>query len=237
MKLSHLSFGLVFVIAGCSSILQGPTQSITLLTPGAENAECMMHNDDFRYEMTTGETRSIQRSEHDMIVDCYAPGNRQKSIIVENYTTAETFGNIVTAGAGAVYDYYDNAMFEYPAVVSVDFRDVPAKSYGLPGYHSDDLPDPATLPVEDYGPKVPKKDIDRMAPTYTLKKIERDYGNANKEMESFFGGTAPAQTAPAPAPTPTPLPPSDSAPTNIAPSKPGTTADELTRSMNPHVFQ
>lgn len=228
---------MVVALAGCSSVLEGPTQSITLLTPGAENASCMLHNKDFRYEMWTGETRNIQRSEHDLIVDCTAPGNRQKSVIVDNHVTSETYGNVVTAGVGAMYDYYDNSMYEYPAIISVDFRDAKPSSYGLPDYHSKDLPDPSDAPIESYAPGVPKTDMDRYAPQHYLKKIDRDYGrSAASELSSEFGADMGATTAADKAMS-APLSPSNDRPVNLTPSVPGTTADELTRSMNPHVFQ
>ncbi|MEM6781810.1 MAG: hypothetical protein AAF569_08105 [Pseudomonadota bacterium] len=223
MKTSFIAIASLLMITGCSSVLEGPTQQVTLLTPGAENAECMIHNKDFRYQMTSNETRKIMRSEHDMVVDCLAPGNREKSIVVENDLSRVATGNIATLGLGAAYDYYDNSLYTYPSVITVDFRNTPPQSYGLPQHHAEDLPDPSTLPVENYTPSLPKVDEDRFKPQPILQKIDRGMD------EDMFVSE--------PTPLPEALPPVTSAPVSVSPSSPGTTADELTRSMNPQVFQ
>lgn len=234
---ASLAVSLALFLSGCGSVFNGPTQKVTLLTPGADHAVCKLHNKDFQYDIVTGETRTIMRSEYDLIVDCDAPGNRQKSIMVERTVTQAGVANITTAGVGALYDYYENALFEYPPVITVDFRDVPPKSYGLPEHHAPDIPHPSTVPVTHRGPTTPKIEADRYTPVHVLQKKDMSY----LRDDTFSAPAAPVEpvmSAPAVSTaSPSPLPPSNTGPANIKPSKSGTTADELTRSMNPQVFQ
>lgn len=217
----------ILVLAACSSAIEGNTQDITLLTPGAENAECLLHNRDFKISVASGETRKVQRSEEDLIVECLAPGNRAKTITVENDVTDAGQANVLTLGLGALYDYADNSLYAYPSVITVDFRDVPVKSYGLPAHHASDLPDPATAPISSYAPSTAKLESDKDKPVGILTKKERFTSSSvfGEEAQNSDFSTSPEISLPSDPGIPSP-----------GLSEPGTTADELTRKMNPQVF-
>lgn len=211
------------LLSACGSVYNGPTQDVTLLTPGAENAQCTLHNDDFRYTMRTDETRSIMRSEEGLIVKCYAPANREKTIVVERELSNAGQANIANLGLGALYDYYDNALYEYPEVIIVDFTTVAARSYGLPAAHASDLPHPVSAPVTSYAPTTPVTDFDRSYPQPILQKkseIMDDMMLMGGFMPEPSADTSPMSVMPAPIKAPS-----------------GSNAEELTRSMNPSVFQ
>ena len=153
MRLLFLSL-LAISLSACGVILEGNLQDITLLTPGAEHAQCTLHNRDFKVDMWSGETRGILRSDLDLNVDCYASDNRERSIIVKPVISEETQYNVANLGLGAIYDAMDNSFFAYPNVIVVNFEGVAPSSYGLPQHYSDNLG--RISPAATYlGPTVP----------------------------------------------------------------------------------
>lgn len=161
----------LLLFTACSAIDRGPMQVVTLETPGAENALCVLHNPDFKYNIVTGETRNIMKSEYPLNVDCAAPGNRNVSLIIEPEVEPASRYNILNFGIGTIYDRYDNSLFRYPRTIFVDFTQTLPKSYGLPGYHTADIPPPDTMNIPHAGPTVPKVESDlTKSPTPLLKK-------------------------------------------------------------------
>ena len=227
---SSLMITSAILLSGCSSLIDGAVQPVRLDTPGAYSAECTLDNG-VKYKLITGQTTNIQRSHSDLVVDCYATGNRHKQIIVESTFNDWGLANVsngVVPGAG--YDHFSDGLYEYPDVITVDFVGVPTLGFELPGYHDKDTPNPYKQPIEVLGPNTPRLDEDS---TYLKRGVQkRDAGNANPFSASGGGSTAPGSgVTPMPAPT-------TSAPA-MTPSKPnlsGGNAEALTRSANPAVF-
>lgn len=161
MKKSALLTLFCLFLPACSSALDGQTQQITILTPGARDAECYLENPDFKYRAASDETLRIMKSEHDLTVHCIAPGNREKILTVPHYIEDHAAGNVVTAGAGLIYDHFSKALYAYPETVIVDFRDVPVRPYPLPQYHDPHLIPPSYADIEYYGPSVPMVEPDK----------------------------------------------------------------------------
>ncbi len=216
------------VLAGCGTVIDGQTQTITLSTPGATDALCTLDNGN-RYPVRTGETLEIMRSNNDLVADCYASGNRHVSKrIPSDYNTWSALN--VTNGVvpGVATDHLWGGLYDYPSTVVVDFTGVPAKGFGLPAYHDKDGPNPYDQAIESYAPAEPKLSTDN---AYLKRGIEKK--NSLKDSNPF-SGIGPSAGAPEMSPsmetggaassvTPMPVPK-------------GSTADELTRSMNPTVF-
>ena len=218
--------------SACGTIIDGQTQKVTLLTPGASEAECTFDNG-VRYMVTSGETIEIMRSRSDLVVDCYAVGNRHKQIIVEsgyNDWSAANVTNAVVPGVG--YDHLSGGLYEYPPVISVDFIGMPTPGFGLPEYHNIDAENPYKQKIEDYGPTTPRIENDS---AYLKRGVtKREGGTVNSNPFSTYGTSGTAQQ-PA-GMTPMPGSGGNPAPTAPAPVLKGGSADALTRSMNPTVF-
>jgi hypothetical protein len=210
------------LVSGCGTIISGQTQEITLLTPGAYEAECTLDNGN-RYLMRTGETRRIQRTYKPLEVDCYATGDRHMSKSVGagmNDWALANVSNGVVPGMG--YDAHVGGLYEYPDVITMDFVGVPQRGFELPQYHNKDNANPYTQAIEDYGPNTPRIPYDSEYLKRGVQKRDVDI-NSNPFQRN-------------PSPSITPMPSAGSAGTISAPVPTGGNAEELTRSMNPGVF-
>lgn len=149
----------VGVLSGCATMLEGQSQKLTLLTPGATNAECTLYNKDMRYIIRTGETRNIMKSSENLTVDCYAEGNRKRTLIVDSQFEPVALANVANGVVpGVAYDHFSKALYAYPATLTVDFSGVPAQPNDLPEYMRPELRNTYNGELESFGPdnyKVP----------------------------------------------------------------------------------
>lgn len=234
MRISKLLpvLSLSLLTGACASLMSGQTQEVTLLTPGATEAECIFDNG-VRYKFYTGETIMVMRNESDIKLDCYASGNRHRVVTIESDGNKWAIGNIVTGIIpGVTFDHFSKGLYEYPETITVDFTGVPTLGFGLPEYHNKDAPNPYEQPVENYGPTTPKRSIDEnFIKTPVQKRVRTD-------MDPFSSGGSPSGAG-AGSDGITPLPGSaSSGGTNSGPVVPkGGNAEELTRSANPAVFR
>ncbi len=219
-------------LAGCGTLATGATQKVTLLTPGAYDAQCILDNG-VGYRVRTGEVTNIMRSHHDLKVDCYAPGNRHQSLVVPNdfndWAALDLFTGIIPGG---VYDHFAGGLYEYPFTVTVDFVGVPTRGFELPEYHNKDALSPYKQSIEDYGPTTAKVPSDS---TYLRRGVVKRDGTVNSN---------PFSTAPAAGADITPMPASTGGASTTTTTTTTTTtavptgkdAESLTRSANPAVF-
>ncbi len=211
------------LLTGCGGLVKGATQEVTVLTPGAWEAECMLDNG-VKYKVATGETFTIMRSNNDIKVDCYAPGNRRKQMIVESGGNGWAVGDVFTGIVpGVTYDHLTGGLYRYPEVITVDFVGTPTIGHEMPQYHNKDTPNPYTQPIEGYAAGTPLTPADS---SYLKRGIERrDMSSANPfstgdgyettdTVEISSSGTSIKKSA-----VPT-----------------GSDAESLTRSANPGVF-
>lgn len=142
---------LALFTGACASLVSGQTQDVTLLTPGASKARCTLDNG-VRYVVETGETIKIMRNEKDIVVDCYALGNRHRKISIESNGNDWSIGNIATGVVpGVTFDHFAKGMYEYPEIITVDFRGLPTQGFETPDYHNKDAVNPYEQPIESYG--------------------------------------------------------------------------------------
>lgn len=217
------AFAALFLVAGCASIIDGPTQNVTLRTPGATEAECNLTNG-VKYKIQTDETVRIMRSRRDLVVDCYASGNRHKQIVIESDFNGWGAANVTNAVVpGATYDHYSGGLYTYPREITVDFVGMPTRGFETPNYQNKDAPNPYKQSIEGYGATTPTIPNDS---EYQRRGVEKRNMNMNANPFATDGGVTPmpAPAAPVPAMTPT------------KPNLSGGTAEELNRSANPAVF-
>lgn len=221
------AFAALYLVTGCASIIDGPTQNVTLRTPGATEAECHLTNG-VKYRIKTDETVRIMRSKRDLVADCYASGNRHKQIVIPSDLNAWGLTNVSNGVVpGGTYDHYSGGLYTYPEIITVDFVGVPTRGFEMPDYQNKDAPNPYKQAIESYAPNTPRIPNDT---EYQKRGVEKR--NTNLNANPFAGDTSGNDEGVTPMPAETSVP-------AMTPSKPnlsGSTADELTRSANPDVF-
>lgn len=180
------------VLAGCASTIEGQQQTVRLLTPGAENAECVFHNRDMQFTLRTGENRVINKSDRDLTADCRAPGNRQRSVVVSPQLEPMTLGNAATGVVpGVAYDHLAKGMYVYPETITVDFSGIPASAYPLPDYMRPEVRNVYHGEIERYG-----NDNYRLPGEYPVPAMIQKRTDGNGITGNPFEG---GQTTPTPA--------------------------------------
>lgn len=222
------------VLAGCATLVNGQTQEVTVLTPGAREARCTLDNGT-KYSVYTDQKIVIMRNQKDIIVDCYAAGNRHRTMSIESDGSAWALGNVVNGIIpGVTYDHFSKGLYDYPETITVDFVGVPATGFELPEYHNKDAPNPYEQPIESYGASKTRLPSDEGFAPVTLQKREQvktpnpfgSYGVGTGVSSNSGSGSSDIVT---------PMPQSQSITPPSVPS--GASTEELNRSMNPSVFR
>ena len=221
-----LPLSAVLLLGACGTMAEGQTQDITLRTPGASIARCTLDTG-LRYPIEKDETIQIMRSFHAMEVECFANGNRRKTMTVAAGPNPWSAANVANAVVpGTAYDAASMGLYTYPDVITVDFTGMPIAGYETPDYHNRDYPNPYEQPVENMGPSSVRGPAG--TPQYLPRGVEKRGSNMNNNPFANHSGASAKTSAPsAPAPVVTNRP---------AARPSGSTADELTRSANPTVF-
>jgi hypothetical protein len=221
LSIRALILFVTLMLGACGTLAEGQTQDITLRTPGATEAKCMLDNG-LRYSINTGETIQIMRSFHAMEVECYAIGNRYKKLTIPAGPNPWSAANVTNGVVpGTAYDAASMGLYTYPEIITVDFRGDLTTGFELPDYHNRDAQNPYDQSVEDMGPDTLKGPA---GVDYLPRGVEkRDMGSSgNPFMGSGLVNPSEASASETPAaakPVPT-----------------GSNAEELNRSANPTVF-
>jgi len=136
-------------LAACASAISTPNQSIAVITPGAEDARCVLSTQHARFVAYPPKAITIRRMQEPLKVTCTAPGNRERTVVVHPVVNKMAAGNVVTAGVGAAYDHVSGALYQYPSPVMVDFTGTRASQRALPSYHNPDTVSPFDQVNED----------------------------------------------------------------------------------------
>lgn len=140
------------LLAACSTVVRGPTQEVQILTPGVEGAVCMLETPGARRRVWVPTVVNIEKSHDPLSITCLAPGNREKTILVEPVVDNSAYMNLANAGVGALVDLETGAMFEFPETIVVDFRDIPSQPMPLPAYQQLLKENPNLADVEEFRP-------------------------------------------------------------------------------------
>ncbi len=173
-KLLLLS-GSLLALGACADLVEGQLQPLTVVTPGAQNAMCVVYTDNIKYRVRPPDTIRINKSSEDLVVDCRAPGNRNQTVVIPAAVSGLTLaGNLPTGLVpGASYDYASGAMFQYPKIVSVDFTGMPVTPEDLPAHNNPDIRQPETYDLEEFLPSSPRLNADKYAIPIELRRRER----------------------------------------------------------------
>jgi hypothetical protein len=177
----------VFLVSSCAYTMDESNQPLTVLTPGAQNSKCDVHVDGVRYVFYPPETRNIIKARKNIIVECMAPGNRDKKAVMPSKISNNTLLNGATGFVpGMVWDYASGAMFEYPSVVTVDFSTDPPNPMPPPAYENDDVFQPEMHGMESFAASQAKINSDQnKAPVQLIRR-----GQGSEYQDSEFGGAA-----------------------------------------------
>jgi len=171
----------VMALSACATMVDDQAKNVTMRTPGATNARCIIENEHIKYIAFTDETIEIMKSPADLAIRCMAPGNRERTVHMKREVNEWVFANVVNGFVpGATYDYFSRGAFEYPDEFVVSFVGVPVKENPLPSYHNKDLrPNNDYGHVEYMGPDVVITNETRNQPATTLEKKQDQYGGSS----------------------------------------------------------
>lgn len=185
-----------FLITSCAYFKDGSIQPLTVKTPGAQNATCYVYVDGLRYRFKPPQTINIGKSKEDLIVECHAPGNRQRTVVIEPGLSKSAKQNIATGLIpGVAWDSASGALYAYPDTVYVDFTNMPTSPEALPAHNNPDIKQPEEYDLEEFRAKVPRLNSDRYNQETPIR--------ARQAQQPIFQTYD--ETAPAPEPTIAPI--------------------------------
>ena len=217
----------VFLLSACSSMTDGATQEITIETPGTDGAVCVLDRPGHTMRVWAPKTVRITKTADPMTVTCRAPGNREKTVVLQPDIPTSFYVNLANGLLpGAVYDYNTGAMYQYPEKVVIDFSDMRPQKMPLPDYQRVLDENPDVFDMEEWRPGIPamQRDRDYIEPVLKTRRTDQEIFSDVGLNTVHTGAESVSMDAvgvPAPAPVP---------------SGKGLSAEQLTRKMNPQVF-
>lgn len=122
IRLSGLAIlGLFLVVlTGCSTIVSGTHQTVSVDTVPVEGADCTLTNNKGVWKVKTPGTVIVHRSYDDMVVDCLKKYHDRSHIVVKSKTKGMVFGNLLFGGLiGGAVDAGNGAAYDYPSQIVV----------------------------------------------------------------------------------------------------------------------
>ncbi len=234
----------VLLLASCSTVMDGQIQDVTIETVGANNTLCYMQNREFSFRFYPPQTLKVTKSADPYTIRCLAPGNREKTIVVAPKVSDNIFWNATNVGTGVPVDHLSAAMYELPDKIVINFEGMIASGYAQPGYNEFFDRNPHLKGMEEFRPGQAAllRDVD--APDQSLKKREgategTDTISSPEGGSGISGGSgkggydkgASLMSIEPLAPVITTLPPPP-----VPQGSRSMSAEDLTRSMNPQIF-
>jgi hypothetical protein len=187
---------LLLLLTGCSSVIFKPTQEMSIITPGADNAICYLERPGFRTRVWTPAIITITKSRGPMTIDCFASGNRERKVVV-------------SPGGPELHDSHSGlrytetvddemaALYRYPIQVAIDFTGVPPAKMPLPDYQKMFEENPDMVGMENFRPGVAALPSDRMAGGHELQLRgpgDDDSLSGESELNIISGAPGPTDT-------------------------------------------
>lgn len=194
---------LTLALAACATTFEQALQSVEIVTPGAKNTKCDVYVEGVRHVVYPPQKITIAKSSQDMIVECFAPGNRHQKQVILPQETDIAFANMLWGGFGYLVDETTGAMYQYPAIVTLDFTDAVYQPESLPAQNAPDVRQPETYDLEEINAAQPRLNADKNAPVPELKPRENnakgaEQGETNKT--AVREGNGPDKSDPPPGP-------------------------------------
>lgn len=161
----------VVMLSGCATIIEKPTQDLKIEILGTGEALCDITQPGHRYRAYAPSTIKIRKSNEPLNVRCFAPGNREKTVVLESKVTNTVLANVSTGVLpGMSWDAASGAMFKYPDTVVVDFSAMPPQPYPLPDYQAVLNANPGLIGLEEFRPGRSALISDMGTPAPTMQK-------------------------------------------------------------------
>ncbi len=148
------------LLSGCAYLKNDTIQELTVLTPGAQNTLCFVYVDKLKYKFRPPQTQTIIRSNKDLIIDCLAPGNRRREVMIVPKISGAAYENVLNVGVGALWDKASSAAYSYPHTVEIDFTHMPLSAEPLPAHNNPDIRQPEDYRLEEFLPSTPRLNED-----------------------------------------------------------------------------
>ena len=120
----------IVALAGCSSIIEGTTQTLTVNTnpPGAD---CALERQGMVIGRTSNTPNSIvvEKTKHDITIRCFKEGYQEATYINNSGIAGATFGTIILGGGiGWAIDSASGADNKYEEIVNITLVPLAAES-------------------------------------------------------------------------------------------------------------
>ena len=107
-------------LSGCASVVKGSSEDIAISTPPTTGAQCHLSNSVGNWDVTSPGTVKVERSKHDMTVECQKDGWQKASAIIPSDWEGWTLGNLILGGLiGVGVDAATGAINQYPHTFQV----------------------------------------------------------------------------------------------------------------------
>lgn len=229
------------LLSGCSTMVNGMTQDITIETPGTVGALCFIERPGYKHRVWAPKTIRINKTKDPITVTCRAQGNREIVEVIEPTRPDTVYLNFANAFVpGALIDYETGAMFRFPEVITIDFTDMKPQKMPYPDYEYMLEKNPDLMGIEEFRPGTSALMRDKYySPTPLRERMPPEDDIFSDIVTPGEGGGVSAEEASV---SPEVQPPTSSAAVSSSPraaigSTAGETADSLTRRMNPSIFQ
>lgn len=168
-------------LAACAYTFDREYQAVTLRTTGAKDAVCDVWAAKIRYKYYPPQTRNLKNAPEDLVIKCYAPGNRSREVVIQPRIEDSTYGNVVNGLVpGVIVDYTSGSMFGYPDSIDIDFTHIPYSTMPQPAHNNTDIMNSDKYYLEEYRPGEPRMNNDRFEKDYPLQRRSRA-GSGNSD--------------------------------------------------------
>ena len=108
-------------LAGCATIVQGTTESVSVTTTPEEGAQCTLKNSEGTWYVTSPGSTTVHKTKHDLTVSCKKDGFPGGETLAMSHFGGTTAGNVIAGGViGLGIDAASGANFYYDSPITVD---------------------------------------------------------------------------------------------------------------------
>jgi hypothetical protein len=108
-------------LAGCATIIQGTTESVSVTTTPEQGAQCSLKNSEGTWFVTTPGSATVHKTKNDMTVSCKKDGYPGGETLAASHFGGTTAGNVIAGGViGIGIDAASGANYYYDSPITVD---------------------------------------------------------------------------------------------------------------------
>ena len=156
-------------LTACGTVIDKSSQKIAITAKGADEVWCYLDVNNLKFKAVLPQTINVKRSYSDLIVDCYATGNRHIHEVIPAQVNETTLANVANLGAGLLYDAHTGATHTYPDELVIDFTRQQITKVHLPAYMGEEKYKPSNEAIEYMGPTETKTKLDEGSTSRTDK--------------------------------------------------------------------